>query len=548
MPNLTESLQGRDLGHLMIITELWGIELEGQDNRGILNQLVSMLLGSSRVENMVASLTTAEKEVMVDLIRHSGRLPWAQFTRVYGEVREMGVARRDREHPHKQPVSVAEALWYRALIARAFFDTSTGPEEFAYIPDDLLEKIPLTDNERFSRMGRQAATVEYSQVYLANDHILDHTCTLLASMRIGITILGPLSMQAGEELFPAILKSMLTSAGFLDRKGLPQPDLVRAFLEVSRPEALVQLVQSWRKSIQFNELRLLPGLSTEGNWENDPLNSRQIVLGFLKGIPVDTWWSLGSFLAAIKLHHPDFQRPAGDYDSWFIRDVQTGEYLRGYDNWDAVDGRLITFILTGPLFWLGVLDLGCPEGSKQVTAFRLSRWSRALLKGNPPMGMPEENESIVVRSDARVSVKRLVPRRVRYQLARFCEWGKETPDEYQYQISSVSLSKAKKQGLKVSQLLTLLNRSAKAVPPSLVKALERWENVGSEARLEKMVILRVASAEVIQSLRNSRASRFLGEPLGPSTIAIKAGATQKVLWILAELGYLGEIRDQVEDS
>ncbi len=157
MPILAESLQGRDLGHLMIIAELWGIELEGQDSRGILNQLVSMLLGSSRVENMVASLTTAEKEGMIDLIRHSGRLPWAQFTRLYGEVREMGVARRDREHPHKQPVSVAEALWYRALIARAFFDTSTGPEEFAYIPDDLLEKIPLTDNERFPRMGRASS-------------------------------------------------------------------------------------------------------------------------------------------------------------------------------------------------------------------------------------------------------------------------------------------------------------------------------------------------------------------------------------------------------
>ncbi len=130
------------------------------------------------------------------------------------------------------------------------------------------------------------------------------------------------------------------------------------------------------------------------------------------------------------------------------------------------------------------------------------------------MGMPEEDESIVVRSDARVSVKRLVPRRVRYQLARFCEWGKETPDEYQYQISSVSLGEAKKQGLKVSQLLALLNRSAKAVPPSLVKALERWENVGSEARLEKMVILRVASVEVMQSLRNSRGRPLPGRAVG----------------------------------
>ncbi len=47
--------------------------------------------------------------------------------------------------------------------------------------------------------GGQAAAAEYSQVYLANDHILDHICTQLAAMRMGIPIPGPLSMQAGEE-------------------------------------------------------------------------------------------------------------------------------------------------------------------------------------------------------------------------------------------------------------------------------------------------------------------------------------------------------------
>ncbi len=154
MTNLAESFQGRDLGHLHIIAELWGIEIEEQDTRGVLNQLVSMLSNTSRVENMVLNLTSAEKEALIDLIRHAGRLPWAQFSRVYGEVREMGVARRDREQPYKQPVSVAEALWYLGMIARAFFDTPTGPEEFAYIPDDLLAQIPITDNERFPRNGK----------------------------------------------------------------------------------------------------------------------------------------------------------------------------------------------------------------------------------------------------------------------------------------------------------------------------------------------------------------------------------------------------------
>jgi hypothetical protein len=317
------------------------------------------------------------------------------------------------------------------------------------------------------------------------------------------------------------------------------------FLEAPRGEALVQLLKSWKQSTVFNELQMLPDLNTEGNWVNDPIRAREVILGYLTGIPAGTWWSLGSFIAAIKQRDPDFQRPGGDYDSWFIQERSSGEYLRGFEHWEAVDGRLVRYILTGPLHWLGILDLACPESSQEVTAFRLSGWSHALLNDKPPKGMHIEGEMLVARSDAKISARRLVPRRVRYQLARFCDWGKETPDEYQYQITSASLNHARQQGLTVSQLLTLLNRYAKAVPPSLVKALERWDKNGSEARVEKLVILRVTSPEVLQSLRKTRAGRFMAEPLGPTSVAIKPEAAQKVLAALAELGYLGEIRGDV---
>jgi hypothetical protein len=544
MPDFIESLQGRDLGHLQIIAEFWGIELNEQDPRSAILQLSSIIKDSIRIESLINNLAPGERASLFELLRHSGRLPWAQFSREYGEVREMGVAKRDREQPYKHPVSAVEALWYRGLVARAFFDTSAGPEEYAYIPDDLLERIPALASDDAPHMGRLASAQEYAQVFLANDRILDHACTLLAAMRLGIPLPDTFFTYSGEELSPAILTSILAGCGIMDPAGKPIPEPARIFLDDSRGEALLKLLQSWMESCQFNELHLIPNLSLEGNWSNDPLRARQAVMGYLSAIPAEKWWSLSSFIAAIKQRYPDYQRPAGDYDSWFIRNSQTGEYLRGFNHWDEVDGRLVRFILTGPLYWLGVLDLGCSGTSMEVSAFRLSSWSHALLQGKHPAGIPAEDVSLIVRSDARISAKRFVPRRVRYQLARFCEWAKETPDEYQYQISSASLSRARKQGLTVSQLHALLNRNAKAIPPSLVKALERWEKNGSEVRVEKLVILRVSSPEVLTALRSSRASRFLGEPLGPTTVVILPKAIQKVLGALAELGYLGEIRDE----
>ncbi len=547
MPNFDESLQGRDLGHLRIIAKFWGVELSEQDTRSALPHLTASILTSERLEKLEESLTPGEKEALGDLIRHSGRLPWAQFTRIYGELREMGIARRDRDQPYKQPISAVESLWYKGLVARTFFDTPSGPEEYAYIPDDLLVKVSLETEQEPPVMGQQAANAEYARNFAANDRILDHACTLLAALRMNYSLPDPFIMQPAESLTPTILKSLLSAAGLLDQAGVPLSEPVRIFLEAPRGQALASLVRSWEESPIFNELRMLPNLSFEGKWKNDPLEARQVVLSYLSSIRPGTWWDLDSFISAIKKRNPDFQRPAGDYDSWFIRDTRSDEYLHGFETWDEVDGRLIRFIITGPLHWLGVLDLGCAESGQEVHAFRLSGWATQLLKGEAPKGMQAEKEPLIIRSDAYLSARRLVPRHVRYQISRFCDWREETVDGYQYQITSASLSQARKQGLKISHLLSLLNHYSKAVPPSLIKALERWDQNGSEARMEKMVVLRVASAEVLQALQKSRAGRFLGEPLGATMIRVKPGAAAKVLAALAELGYLGEIRGDIDD-
>ncbi len=542
MPNFGESLQGKDLGYLQIIAQLWGISLADQDAQSAIQALKNDILDVSAVDKMISSLAPDAKAALEDLWKHSGRLPWAQFSRQYGEVREMGPARRDREHPHENPTGAVEVLWYRGLVARAFFDTQAGPEEFAFIPEDLLSLFPQEEAADSKPMGRPAASAEYALVYPANDRVLDHACTFLAGKRMGIDMPAISPTQAGEVLTQELMQAMIQACGLIDEVSQPNPKPVRLFLEALRGEALLRMYIAWRDTASINELHILPDLVMEGKWENDPLLTRQLIIDQVSKIRQGTWWNLDSFIYSIKQVIPDFQRPAGDYDSWFVKSKVSGEYLRGFQHWDDIDGRLVRFLVTGPLYWLGILELASLDDRQPVMAFRLSRWSKALLGSSAPKGLATEDELLAVRSDARISARRFVPRRVRYQVARFCEWEKESLDEYQYRITPASLALALRQGLKVSQLVGILNQYAKAVPPSLIKTLERWEKHGCEARLERMVVLRVASPEILQAVRSSRASRFLGEPLGPASIAVKPGAVDKVLAVLAELGYLGEIR------
>lgn len=546
MPTLAESLQGRDPGELRIIAELWGLELDVSEARLAVQRLAPGMLDPALVEEVVAALPEAARGVLAELARR-GRQPWAGFTRRHGELREMGAGRRDRERPHQQPVSPVEVLWYRGLLARAFFETPSGAQEFAYIPDDLLKLLPPPPGIPLGSLGRKAYPAEAAHVLAADDRLLDHACTLLAALRMGIppqAVFGESPTPAGlPELTAAVLRTLLDTAGLLDPAGLPAPEPARAFLESPRGAALAQLAGAWLAADAFNELRLLPGLSAEGDWKNDPHRTRQAVLDFLAGVPAVTWWSLPSFVNAIRQQYPDFQRPAGDYDSWFIRHLASGEFLRGFEHWDEVDGALLRYIVCGPLHWLGMVDLACPSPGAAITAFRFTTWAADLLHGQPPAGLPvEEPTGLLARSDARLFLPRRLQRLARYQVARFCEWEKETPEGYNYRLTPVSLERGRKQGLTVAHLLSLLRKHAGMVPPSLARALERWEQHGAQARLEALVVLRVSAPEVLQALRASRAARYLGEPLSPTAIAIKPGAAQKVMAALAELGFLGEAR------
>jgi hypothetical protein len=120
---------------------------------------------------------------------------------------------------------------------------------------------------------------------------------------------------------------------------------------------------------------------------------------------------------------------------------------------------------------------------------------------------------------------------------------------YIYRITPESLSDARKQGLNPSHLIKLLQRfSATPVRPTLTRALERWEDTGTEAVIETVEVLRVISPFVLNKLKDTPAARFLGDPLGPTAVTIKPGARDSILRSLADIGYLAEVKREYNDE
>jgi hypothetical protein len=547
MPDLFHSLLKQDIGHLRIIAELWGLELDSTDSDAALEKLSVSLLEPSLLAELIDSLSPEANSAIDALVSSGGRIPWPMFTRKYGDIREAGAGKRDRERLYLQPTSVTEILFYRGLLARAFFDTKKGPQEFAYIPDDLLNLISHTINltdvasedadstekddggvedSAVPALGRAASPGEKGQEIPADDSILDDVTTLLAALRLGIEL--------PETKIPTkVLQALLETANLV-KESTPQPEPVKAFLESPRSEALSFLQNAWIESETFNELRLMPGIICEGEWKNQSQETREFLVNLLDAIPEGKWWSLNAFIRDVKSKYADFQRPAGDYDSWFIKRESNGQYLRGFSSWDQVDGALIKFFITNILYWLGQVDLCMAESAVEPTSFRLVSSDSHITS--------KEDKKINISSQGLISVPRLAPRVVRYQVSRFCEWGESKDSIYRYRISTNSLTRAKEQGLKVEHLLALLSKHSEAgVPPTLIKALKRWEINGTEARVQTQVILKVSKPEVLEEMRKSRAAKFLGEVLSPTTVIVKSGAIQKVMEALTELGLLAEV-------
>ena len=541
LPDLLHTFHGRDLGYLRMVAGLWGIELDAANVRAALPQLTEAMLNPELANEIVGTLPVAAQDAISTLADAAGLIPWSQFVRTYGEVRSMGAAKRDRERPDLNPRTPAEMVWYYGLIGQAFLDMPPEPQQYAYIPADLLSLLEIPQHPAAQAFGRPASPGETARILPASDRVLDHACTLLAALRLGLP--ADQIPTSGWDIPLTHLQALLFAAGLLDANHLPLPEPVRHFLEAPRPQALQQLASAWLNSPTYNELRLLPGLTFEGDWANDALQTRRRIAEHLSRLPQDSWWSLAAFISALRERDPDFQRPAGDYDSWFIRRSGSDQFLRGFATWDEVDGEVVRAMIRGPLHWLGFYDLAAPDEGEVASAFRPSAWAADLWMSQAPTGLPVEDGQTTTYSSGRLDAPRSLPRAVRYQLARFAAWDGEDEAGYHYHFTPQALERARQQGLKVAQLLGLLKKHNHGpLPPTLVTALERWEQHGSEAQLERVLLLRVSRPEILAELRKVRASRYLGEELSPTVVLLRPGGVEAVQQALAELGYLGESR------
>ncbi len=555
MQTLRPTLFDYDPGLLAIIAHRWDVDLEAQDKREAVEQLADAMLDPARAAVEWSRLTDAERGALHTLLAAPDHtMPEGQFTRLFGPIRPMGPAKREREKPHLDPASVAETLFYRGLLARGVAELRSGPQAVLFVPPDLADVLPSRET-RFEAPDKaepetwpQESTAAPEHITPATTALVDDLTTLLAYLQTH-RVSDELPPKALEPVRPqwistapprfavALAASMEIVAG---DSGLlkPVPAAARRWLEATRPRQVRALAEAWRTSTVYNDLWHTPGLRPEDTgWRNDPLLARQAILTFLEMAPPADWWPVEDLIELVKAEEPDFQRPGSDYDSWYIRDAKTGAYLRGFESWDRVDGAVLRFILTGPLHWLGLADLG--DGGRFC---RLTIYGRALIGEADWPDPPEERTPLTIAADGTLQAPRTLSRYERFQLSRIAEWV-SSGASYTYRLTAASLQAAAAHGIEGEAVLAFLRRAAGGqVPESVQEMLTQWKQTGSAtAWLTRAIVLRTETAEALQTVLDTpELRRYLGAPLGPTAVLVRVGQEEALAAALQQHGILVE--------
>ncbi len=544
MKNIFATLHDYDPGMLPALAEFWRVDGKSLTDDEMIRQLQGAMLDPEITEAAWDKLDEPARAALQLLVSSAqSRMKIAQFERFYGKIRKLGRAQIEREQPHIQGKSIAETLYYRGFIGQGFDKVEDSLIGFTFVPTDLIAALPLhkTSYETLDADSVSASdgapalglVNEVDDVSRADTSIVDDLTSLLASLQT-----RPAAVD-GEQFAPedaaaitsVLLRREASRLSFMlgiaesadliyreDGKAHPKRKEARDWLEAPRAQQVERLAKAWLASRTYREMWHVPGLYPEDSgWSYDAAAARSAVMQLLADLlPDQGWVSINDLIEIIKEFEPDFQRPDGDYDSWYIRN-ESGEFLAGFESWDAVEGALIEFYLLGPMHWLGLVDFG-------EDVLRLTAYGRAFLELSEWPNPDEPSARIDARNDGILLASRRVNRFERFQLARFANCLR-AGDPFHYQIDAATIQRAATQDISAKHIHAFIARhlDGKPVPLPIVKLLRNWQaGARTAVTFESMIVLRTTAEETLDKILAIPAfRRYLGARLGPTACALR---------------------------
>ncbi|MGB1250796.1 MAG: helicase-associated domain-containing protein [Candidatus Promineifilaceae bacterium] len=328
-------------------------------------------------------------------------------------------------------------------------------------------------------------------------------------------------------------------------KGLIPAETTHKFWAMDSAERIEFTYNLWRDTTAWNGLRFVPSYY-HGNDITTPASPsltsvRKSVLTHLKRAGRG-WISLPSLLDEIQNKQYGFmfpERECHDTDYYYYSQSTYGTKNTPYvysnnpfgmgfenisdeeDGWDKVEAAYINHLIAGPLYWLGLVDLGyhsAPDEKADFTAsqviggYQLTDYGEWLLglSEKPDIDQQEGEGGIVLQPNFEILAMQPITVDILMTLDSFAQMKDSQQHVTTYELTRDSVYRGQQGKWPVPNILDFFKSQSKMpIPNNVKRTLEEWDVLHNRITIRRNVSLADAAdstiaTEIAENLSNTR--------------------------------------------
>lgn len=547
MRTLKQALERTPTALLREMARFWEIPENDQAGRPhLVANLLAEMPRPQAVQKALRRLDPEERDALQTVLAAGGRVQAPVLAETFGPLRPQRLIPQD-----PSALTATERLHRKGLLFRAFGAWDDWRGAVFFVPPELLTLLPHAPRETTETLIRPLDPQEVSLSGAADlSFHRDVACLLAWFSRKARS--SPGNEGWGDDSLKRLRALLSPShpsyAAFLLHTS-QQARLFDADVEdILRPSAEGQqwlqaptwlrvqvLFQAWRDHPTWDDLAAVPELFVERHWPADLALPRHRVLRHLSTCSQGDWLPLSPWIQLVREKDPHFLRPLGDPARPRIRMRETKAVLNGPASWDKVEGRYLRYLLSGPLHWMGLLDLGQAPGPSE--AFRVTPLGQALLheQARAPE-MPEE--AVMVEGTCEVWVPLEASPHIVFVLeccAERIQWDRVS----RYRLTRSALHGALERGEQVDRLLEHLARHGRGeIPQNVAFSLQEWAAAYGRLRVERLLLLLAEDGVLLEEvLADPRVQEACGKRHSPHAVEVDPNQVPALIQALRRLGH-----------
>ncbi len=550
----------------------------------LIGRLVEHFSDPAYVQRAYADLSKAERGLLEHLLRRGGT---GSIRTLRENLRRQNLI--DQSKPHHVDARAKNSRFFEDVVARltlrgllfAVEAAPAGPGYGSPAPKFTLDLMPVTV---FIPAGVRAALPELPPEVRAAGPAAAVQTVQAGSARVlqrdlylywSFVQRQPLALTAKEEPHKPALRevnaSLLVKAelgkgeGEIDHPRLRFVRLLLADLDLLRQTADNRLearepadffalaaaervrlsFDAWRHSSGFSEIVLLPAevrppKLTPAHLAGSPgvQHARQALLRAVTEAASAEWLAFDTLTDFVRENDYEFliPRPAPNPYGYFYlpgpysadNNPYAAEFMVKDEaaGWERVEANLLRGVVAGPLFWLGLADLGwAAEAEGPASAYRLTPLGLWVLGRGPQPEIPVEGGRVIVQPNLHIVALDPVNDSTLVTLDRFAE-RLSAERAVEYQLSRATVYAGQQAGWDVDRIKAFLRaQTGVDLPANVARTLDEWQAQHQRIVLRPAVSLVHGPAELLAALAESPAvgAQVAGRP-APEVLRLASAA------------------------